>query len=558
LIRSATMATPALTKLLKAAVVAGACALFLYHLALVAATLRLGEPMGYPEVVYRGIAEVWPHQYQPGHFVDAQDNYGPGYSTFCRPFLALGLDPYVAARVANLSALLGATGILLGILRVNRVSWVTASGVASIFFALNAGSSSIQARPDFLASLLIMAVLALGRPAFLRRKGAVAAGASLGLMGLAAFLTKPYCLLAWGAAASFPFIAAKSERDPGRAAVVAGVGAGVIGIGVAAFSWANPYFLVETVLFHFVHRDPGLDVFLLQARDFCILGFGLVAGVAAPLFAGPGAASGVARPEEPERRYWAWALALGAGAMALGLGWHRGAYLTYYYHLVLPALAVVAAFAFEALPLPFTGIALIANGALLMALAPAFPGPDRDWDALSRDVAGQPGPVAVDYMLEPLVHGRSDARVAGNGINRFAIDLPDLIGGNSATIGAARQEVADFVANEWALIAKGPDPEAIYMDCYLFPGKAGDPRVPPNGYVAVPRNDHPLLLNGYDMSRYAPVRLFVIHPFYGSQNSPRQDAGKWILTIVKFARIEGARAGPGREPLPIVLVPALN
>jgi hypothetical protein len=545
------MATPALKKLLKAAVVAGALALFLYHFAMVLATVRLSEPMGYPEVVYRGIAEVWPHQYQPGHFVDAQDNYGPGYSTFCRPFLALLSDPYEAARVANLVALVAATGILLAILRLDRVSWVTSTGVAAIYFALNAGSSSIQARPDFLASLLIMSVLATGRPAFLRRYGTAAAGAALGILGLAAFLTKPYCLLAWGAAASFPFIAGRSERNFARATVVAGASAGVIVIGAAAYAWANPYFLTETVFFHLVHSDPGLDVLLLQARDFSVLGVGLVAGVAAGLLAGFRNGSGDAPPAESERRYWAWALALGVCAMALGLGWHRGAYLTYYYHLILPALAVVAAFSFEALPLPLTAIALTANCALLMALAPALPHPDKDWEALASDIARQHGPIVVDYMLEPLVRGRPDARVAGNGINRFAIDLPDLIGGSSATIGAARREVADYIANEKALILRGPDPEAIYMDCYLFPGRPGDPRVPANGYLALPRNDHPLLLNGYDMSLYAPVRLFIIHPFYGSQNSPRQDAGKWILTIVKFSR----GAARGERPLPIVLVP---
>jgi hypothetical protein len=33
----------------------------------------------------------------------------------------------------------------------------------------------MKARPDFLATLLIMAVLALGRPAFLRRSNAVLA-----------------------------------------------------------------------------------------------------------------------------------------------------------------------------------------------------------------------------------------------------------------------------------------------------------------------------------------------------------------------------------------------
>ena len=43
--------------------------------------------------VNRGIAEVWQHQYQLGHFVDTQDNYGSGFSTFCRLFLAMGLGP---------------------------------------------------------------------------------------------------------------------------------------------------------------------------------------------------------------------------------------------------------------------------------------------------------------------------------------------------------------------------------------------------------------------------------------------------------------------------------
>jgi hypothetical protein len=125
--------------------------------------------------VNRGIAEVWQHQYQLGHFVDTQDNYGSGFSTFCRLFLAMGLGPYVAARVANMAALVGATALLAGILRSSRVSWILVSAITLIFFALNAGSSSIQARPDFLATLLIMAVLALGRPAFLRRSNAVLA-----------------------------------------------------------------------------------------------------------------------------------------------------------------------------------------------------------------------------------------------------------------------------------------------------------------------------------------------------------------------------------------------
>jgi hypothetical protein len=549
--RNASEDDPALNKLLKAAVVAGAFVLFAYHFAMEARTLRLAEPMGYPEIVYRGIADVWPHQYQRGHFVATQDNYGPGFSAFCRPFIASGMDPYVAARAANMAALLGAVLILAWVLRSNRVSWVTTASVASIFFALNAGSSSIQARPDFLATLLIMAVLAVGRPSSMARRGSAQGGILLGMLGLAAFLTKPYCLLAWGAAATFPFVAGRLDRNPRRAVAFCLAGAAVIGLGVCIYAGANPYFLLETVMFHFVHRDPGLDVFVLQARDFSILACGLLASLAASVVLGAGGSGGAAWPDNPERRYWSWALILGVIAMAAGLGWHRGAYLTYYYHLILPALAVVAAYAIESIPRAAGAIALIANSALLMALAPGMPRPDPDWDALSADVADQRGPVVVDYMLEPLARGRVAVRVAGNGITRFAIDEPGLIGGDSAVIRSARKEAEAYVENERAIIQKGPDPEAIYMDCFLFPGRPGDTRVPAHGYLALPRNDHPLLLNGYDMSRYRPTRLFVIHPFYGSQNSPRQDAGKWILTIVKFTRSENGRAEGG---LPIALV----
>ncbi len=549
--RNASEDDPALGKLLKAAVLAGAAVLLAYHLAMEAATLRLAEPMGYPEVVYRGIADVWPHQYQPGHFVGTQDNYGPGFSTFCRPFLATGLGPYVAARVANLAALAGAAALLVWILRGNRISWVIACSVTSIFFALNAGSSSLQARPDFLATLLIMAVLGAGRPSSMSLLGGVPGGILLGVLGLAAFLTKPYCLLAWGAAATFPFVSGGTDRSPRRAATFCLVGVGVIGLGVLAYSAGNPYFIMETVMFHFVHRDPGLDVLVLQARDFSILGCGLLASVAASFVLGSGGPGGIAWPNNSERRYWSWALALGVVAMAAGLGWHRGAYLTYYYHLILPALSVVAAYALESIPQEAAGIALVANSALLMALAPRFPGPDPDWDALAADVAAQHGPAVVDYMLEPLARGRGDIRVAGNGITRFAIDLPGLIGGDSAVVRSARREVENYVVNERSLIRHGPDPEAIYMDCFLFPARPGDPRAPAHGYLALPRNDHPLLLNGYDMGRYEPTRIFVIHPFYGSQNSPRQDAGKWILTIVKFTRAGSGRAA-GRLPIALV------
>jgi hypothetical protein len=460
----------------------------------------------------------------------------------------------VAARAANMAALCGAVALLAWVLRSYRTSWLATGGVAAIFFALNAGSSSIQARPDFLETLLIMGVLAAGRPLVMDRMGALKGGLVLGALGLAAFLTKPYGLLPWGAAATYPFVAGRPFRLR-RSLVIAGTSSLVICGGVAVFAGYNPYFILETVQFHFAHRDPSVWPLLVQTRDMALLACALVATAAAPLVLRRAGVRDALWPQDRDRRYWAWALALGCAAIGLGLGWHRGAYLTYYYHLILPALAVVAAQAAETLPLVLTGTALAANFALLMAIAPRFPRPDRDWNALAADIAGQPGPIVVDYMLDPLVRGRRDARVAGNGITRFAIDLPDLIGGTSPVVQSARTEVRDFLEHERTLIRTGPDPSAIYMDCVLFPGRPGDTRVPPRGFLAVPRNGHPLLLDGYDMSRYAPTRLFIIHPFYGSQNSPRQDAGTWILTIVKFSRTNGVAGPVGPPRLPLVLVP---
>jgi hypothetical protein len=527
--------------LLRIAVLAAAALLFSYHLALDCATLPLREPMGYPEVVYRGIDQVWPHQYQAGHFVDAQDNYGPGYSTFCRPFLALGLDAYVADRLANVVALVAATVLLVKILRRSLCSWPTTLAVAAIFFSLNAGSSSIQARPDFLATLLIVCVLAVGQKAAAGGLSWASAGALLGFAGLAAYLTKPYGLLSWVGAASFLlFFPPQSRR---RAVGASLLGAGIVGAGIAAFAAANPYFLMETVFFHAAHADPSFGALAHQTRDFALLACALVALPLFVLFSS--GENPKASMDDVDRKYWTWNAVLGMTVLFLFLGWHKGAYLTYYFHLLLPALAVLAGISAERLAPAISGIAFLANLAVLMIQAPGLPRNDPDWDAVEADLAAQPGPVVVDYLLEPLSRGRAGVLVAGNGINRFALDEPALEGGRSAAVRAAALEVGRYLENERKL--RTTPPAAIYLDCILFPR-----RDRPGEYLAVTRNDHPLPLTGYDMGRYRPVRLFVLHPYYGSQNGLRQDAGKWIETIVKFVRGDPGSKAP---ELPILLVP---
>lgn len=541
-----------LPRILRAALLFAAVGTLAYHAVMELSTVGLEEPIGYPEIVYKRLAEVWPHQYQQGHFVDAQDNYGPGYTTFCRPFLALVSDPYAAARVANFAALALASAILLLLLRNRRFSWTRCLAITAIFFALNAGSSSLQARPDFLGTLCIVVMLALGTPQARRRLPLVAWALLSGLCGAAAFLTKPYCALAWGAAVSFALLDSLGGPSWRRELAAVSLSTAVFCAALAGFAAANPYFILETVRFHYSQADPSLATLGLQLRDYGVLACGLVAATA--LGMGRMGATRGCWPEDRDRRYWNWALFLGVFVILGALGWHRGAYLTYFHHLVLPALAVCAAYACDVLPFAWECLLLCANCAVLVALAPPLPQADAGWQALARDVRSQPGPVVLDYMLEPLSRGRPDARVAGNGIIRFALDLPAHAGGDVNIARQAQAEVDAYVEAERLQARNREAPRALYVDCYLFKAHEDDPRVSKGGFLAVPRNEHPLAFTCYGLENYAAVQVFVIHPFYGSQNCARQDAGKWISSIIKFERLPVKASAR----LPITLVDPRN
>jgi hypothetical protein len=510
-------------RLLALALWLGALTVLGYHLLVEVTTIGLPEPMGLWETTYASLARVFPHEYQPGNFVLGHDNYGPGYPAFCRPFLALVADPYAAHRVANLVALALAAAVLAWLLRQNRAPAAVAAGVVALFFALNAGSYSLQARPDFLVLFLIAAVFAVGHGALRGRLSPGATGVLLGAAALAAYLTKPYSLFAWGSV-----LLALALSGHLRSALVAGVvSASILAGGIGAYARANPYYLLETFHAHVAHTSPDFAWLVHQSGDFLLLTGGVVlagaAGCAHRLRRGRPAAGTPPSPD-PDLRYWATITALAVLALGGGLGWHTGAYLTYYFHLLLLPLCVWAVVAGGAA----TGILVLANLAVLMVLAPAIPVPDPGWAEISRDVLGQPGPVVVDSLLAPLAQRRSDARVADTGIERYALDEPGLIGAGVAGQPGAAAEVRAFTAAQTELLVREP-PAALYLDFV----SEQNPHGPPGERVFSTRNALPWFSVAY-LSGLTPVHYFHLRPYYGATNERRQDAGTWETLIIKF------------------------
>src|SRR4051812_9893490 len=171
-----------------------------YHLGLELLTLRLAEPMGSWETVYAAIAQVWPGEYQWSHYIDGHDGYGPGYPWFVHPFLFAGLGVYVAHRTANFIAISLACVLVARLLRHQGCSVRATAAATTIFYALNAGSYSIQARPDFLVLLEIAALLALGEAVTRGRlKLSIPFAVGFGLLGLATYFTKAYGIFTWAA-----------------------------------------------------------------------------------------------------------------------------------------------------------------------------------------------------------------------------------------------------------------------------------------------------------------------------------------------------------------------
>jgi len=239
-----------------------------YHFGIEWKALGLTEPMGSWETGYASIARAWPNQYQWDHWIDGHDGYGPGYPTLVQFFLRAGLDVYVAHRLVNLIAILLACGLVARMLRQTGSPGRITAAVTILFYALNAGSYSIQARPDFLVLLEITAMFALGHAA---ARGTVQTGwrfgVVLGGVALAACLTKAYSAFTWAAVLAYLAVFVNWRGALAAAATSGAILAG----GIAIFSAYNPLYLLEVFRAQLVQASPNLAWLLHQAADFLIL-----------------------------------------------------------------------------------------------------------------------------------------------------------------------------------------------------------------------------------------------------------------------------------------------
>ncbi|HEY1792678.1 MAG TPA: hypothetical protein VGG34_07150 [Opitutaceae bacterium] len=526
-------AAPSWSRVLGPALWAGAAVVLSYHAALVLRAIALAEPMGKWETVYASVLRAWPHEYQWGNFLAGHDNYGPGYPAYCQPFLLLLGDPYVACRTASLVALVLASAVFAWLLRRGACPAARAAAWTAVFFAANAGSYSLQSRPDFLVMLEVVCILAAGLLAAQGRLRAGSFGVILGALTLAGYLTKPYVLFDSLVALAYLGL----QRRYLYAAVSAAVSGAILAAGVAAYGAANPYYWLETFGSHVANVSLEGSWFVHQCADFSVLLFAALAGALAAALGmvSRGRQAGSAGAD-PAAGYWLFAAAAGAGALAFGLGWHTGAYLTYFFHLLLAPLCLLAATAKP--PAPWrqwellSALVLLGNLAVLMALAPALPREDPGWEALRGDILRQPGVVLVDSIMEPLSRARGGVLVADSGMYGYALGEVSLVRGPAAALERARAETGAFERDERALLSKGT-PAAIYLDCYLAfePGLHGRA-------VPIPRNSLPWFTDSA-IKAYRISETFRIRPYYFSTNSPRQGAGTWETTVVKLVRPGG-------------------
>lgn len=500
------------------------------HLALHLAAIRLELPMGSWETVYAAIARVWPAQYQWANFVTGHDGYGPGYPTFMRPFLALGGDVYLTHRLVNLFTLVAVTALVARMLRRKGCPTAPAAALLAIFYALNAGSYSIQSRPDFLVLLEIVGLLAFGEAVV---RGRIAhtlfVDVALGLLALLGFFTKAYSLAAWGATVGYLLF----FSDWRKALRAAFVGAAILAAGIALFARYNPLYILNVYHGQIAQANPSAIWLGYQIGHFLLLAGGvLLVGLTGLRFGRQPEAPTEPAAEASTAGYWRWHAAVALLLLVVGPGWHTGAYLTYFFHLLLVPTLMLAGHAIrrarEALA-PLQTFALVANLSALALLAPAWPHADDGWKEVRADVLAEPGRVAVDYLLEPLVRERPSLHLVSTGASGYTAKEPFLIRHNSSTIERARQTATAFLEDEKRVLF-GPKPaDTLYLDCLVLPEAGG------RQFPIIPRNELPHFL-GAEMKAYTPVRIFTVRPYYFATNAPRQTAGTIETAIVKFVR----------------------
>jgi hypothetical protein len=276
-----------------------------------------------------------------------------------------------------------------------------------LVYSLFISSPSVAASPDILGCLLYtLAWIVAVRGNF--RTGALSLSI---LFAFLAFLTKPYFLLAAGSIGSYLFLF-RSKRLGLMYAL------GVIALfapGLWLVHSRYPYYFFETFKVHAFATTLSLVFGLRQWRDFAIL-----APVPCCVWAWIVAAQ-LRKSCRTVRFQWSfhdplfseslsinpydWGALMALAVLGGLLSWHTGAYLIYFWHLLLPLL-VLGVMNRPAM----NPIWPCLNLALLLYLCPSFPSAatSSDWTAMGKLVATHPNGYVDPYFESLLPPGRPE------------------------------------------------------------------------------------------------------------------------------------------------------
>lgn len=260
--------------------------------------------------------------------------YGPLYPLVVTP-LAWIMGPTLAVhRLVNNLAIVLACGILYRVLRGEGVSRLVSLGGAAINLAGLLYWVGPTARPDGLGVALLIAAYAVmaPNPESPRRFGL---GLLLSLLGFAAkiyYVVPVFTAVAW--------IAWRRGARRGvlyGAVVLAGLGLTVAGLATLYPAWA-PIVLGANV----AATSYDVAYLLQQTRDWAVFTLPLLVAFCVGWALSRRRSRGAQDAVDAGASLWTMAFLVGLVAIAARLGGHRGAHMTYFFHLVTPPLTILA------------------------------------------------------------------------------------------------------------------------------------------------------------------------------------------------------------------------
>lgn len=361
-----------------------------------------------------------PRPYSLESFPEYTNLYGMGYIWAGAPFARwLPFSEYSNLRLAN------AFFLLLILIIIGSCGQETGWYVRGFFlvttYCVFIRSASMAASPDVLGCLFytltwVVAVQGRFRPWSLVSSLAI---------GALAFLTKPYCVLGIAGVASYLFF----FRSKKIGLIYSGGALALFGVIIVAIRNYYPYYFDAVVGVHAAATTHRLLHGLKQWGEFAAL-------LPVPCYLALAGAVGFLKKSVPIVKFsiatdgplivgdlgatpYAWGSFVATAALAALLCWHGGAYLIYFWHLLLPLLALwLVGSSFAARPsLPFYCL----NIAGLLALAPSLPliGSSPGWLALQSSIQQLKNPY-VDPYFEALQH-RDKRPIPDNGQSEYIL-----------------------------------------------------------------------------------------------------------------------------------------